>query len=249
MTSPLTAPRGRGIPTPDAAHRGIESRPGGSTPIARPEHQSERRSPLTNLLPEPTTVAAGFDRITVDNPTIASGDSAWINIADISIADTIGEECGLFKVHVSMLSADVDGAGISGASDPVSWGTSKGIGAMIVIGDQSLPVSPDDGWKSMPAPFPGIELDSGLFRSIYRSRGIILAVPFPPGSLSDSIPVPGGAAPAWSPNAWRFKRRDRLRAALVVRGSQINGQTGNLYGYCSLQFHLSLARPTREFDE
>lgn len=227
LTPGLTTTGGEGIARP------VVTGPGSLAPLPRPDEpiaaaRYGMRSPLTDLLPVFRPVHGWFSSIAVAAPQIQTGHSAWYGLQRIQVTTDNDQELQINGVEAEMLPTDPDGAG--GASSPLAWGTTAGIGAALVIGI-GLPIQFGE-WSSAPTLVPGIET-TGDFANTPLARGssILWFASFPTGKYTDATPNKWKTIKSWGAFTARVTQGQTLDVALVVRRSQIHNLTGNVYGY------------------
>ncbi|GMV73011.1 MAG: hypothetical protein DYG93_11230 [Leptolyngbya sp. PLA2] len=176
----------------------------------------------------------GFTAIAVSNPTI--GASAWFKFQSlrVGIDGELAQPSAVSWIGVEML--PTDNAGSAG----IAWGDARGHGAAIVIG-RNLP-GPFQEWYSYPSNVVGVET-SGVSLLLGRSTlESLFVTTFPTGKYNDAAPNKG-APVRYFPHPARLRRGDSLDMCLVVRGSQINGQTGTLTGGVIVQVAVAPPYP------
>lgn len=219
-----------GAPT---IRRPVVTGPGTLAPIPRPDEplppwRSGLRSPFTDLLPVFRPVHGWFQSIAVAAPQIATGQSAWYGLQSVAVTLDNDQELQLNGVEAEVLPCDVDGAG--GATSPIAWGTSAGIGAALVVGID-LPVQ-FGAWTSAPSMVPGVETTGDYANTpAARGSGVLWYTSLPTGKYTDTVPNKWKTVKSWGAFTARVTQGRRLDIALVVRRSAIHNITGNLYGY------------------
>lgn len=189
----------------------------------------------------------GFTKITVANPTIAAGSSAWFKFASVRIPQDLGQLVGLVGFDIQLLPTDNAGQGDEGDGGltALTWGTGRGHGAAVVIG-ANLPGAYQT-WSNGPANILGVETSGQGILSGRLGNRYIATLTFPPGKLNDTIPAKLYKERSFKPYIYRFSPSDTCDIALVVRRTLITGLTKTLFGGCVVTLDFGLTRDRASF--
>lgn len=205
------------------------------------------RSDFAERLAGYQLLQGGFTVIPVAGVTVPAGMSAVYGLGVVNITDDTAQELQFANIKATLHSTDPDahGAG-TGASSPIDWGTDSGLGAAIVVGER-LGLT-QNAWSVRPAGIPGIEADS-LVTS--PASPYLWTLHFPPGKwggTSSAAATRLVVTHALVPFSRRLVKGTTLELGLLVRGSQINGATGNLCGFAHVEVFAGQTRTTRALD-
>lgn len=223
---------------------------GSATPTEKQPAPWRSRSRFVDELPQFVVMRGYFASISVAAPTINTGEAAWFGLRRIIAGRDIAQEFSLTGVAMTLLPTDSAGGGLTGYTSPLAWGDTRGITAAMVVG-KSLPIKEQD-WTSAVAYLPGINFGlatqsaaSKLSSASIREYDVEQS--FPTGTFRDTAPNKPPLRWSFAPHVKRFRRGEALDIALVVRGDQINGQTGTLAGYASVAVTLGLSNSEADF--
>lgn len=204
----------------------------GPTRIDPPSPGAQKRnspSLLTDQFPGFKSLPFGFTQIAVANPAIAVGASAWIGLGRWTVGGTapfdIQQEVGIYGITLELGPTD----NVSAAD--ISWGTTLGLGGAIVVGT-NLPFGAVGAVSASTAFIPGVEATGNGALLAQRQSAYLFDTGFASGKFTDGTPNKAWLRITYAPYIFRVNRGTTIDAALVIRGSQINGQTGNINGLC-----------------
>lgn len=218
-------------PIPALARQGVISTgsDGGQVAAAR-----KRLAPV-NLAPTLRPEPAYFHRVPVNAPVIPAGLAAVYGIRRVRPSANM---LGIALLHISaeLLPSDSTAAGPGGGvGDMIAWGDAKGITAKIIVG-KSLAFMDEGAWTAAPLDLPGIDLANAgadprtWIPPIPRPQQYFAVFGFPGGSFGDADILRDIRDKPLAASASRISQGETLDVALVVKGDQITGQTGALYG-------------------
>jgi len=194
------------------------------------------RSPLADILPTFETLAGWFRAIEVDAPSIPTGNFAWFGLSRTIIHATNDQEIWLAGITAELMPPDVDGAAGGSA---LAWGESTGLGAALVVG-ANLPIQLGQ-WTASPATVAG--LGDSAINTVGTQCRPLWSTTFPTGKMTDSTPNKWHIAKNFAPLVYRFAAGSSLDIALVVNRVPIDGETGTIYGYASVQANVGQTEP------
>lgn len=180
------------------------------------------RSWLQNAVPEPVVFQGSFSHISVPASWTADGQSAWYPLILHRFDDNYRNGLGLFQVSWDLYAPDVNG---TLGTNPLAWGTAYGAAARIVLAKNPA-ISAAGVWTPHPALVAGVE-DGTNHENI---TGVyVYDVSFPTGRITDSTPTRDRGSIHFGWNAVRFGPGDLFVAALVIRGTVIEGSSGTKF--------------------
>ena len=207
-------------------------------------------SPLTDLLPAFVAVRAYFHSIEVAAGLTLAAGAAWYKLASLSPRN-IGQEFSLSGAAATMLPTDSAGGALTGFSNPLAWGDTRGMSAAIVVG-RNLPGDVGE-WQGFPAFVPGVDFGeaspaTASLRSVVAQNQPDYAIvqSFPTGTFRDTAPNKPPLRWAFAPHTLRVRDGETLDVSLVVRRAQVHnlGGAGQLVGLADFALTLGLTENT-----
>ncbi len=216
----------------------IEYRAGeGARPAPRRNRERNAASVLTDQFPGFKSLPCGFTQISIVNPTITAGESAWLGLGRWKVQGDgpfdPKQEIGIYAVTLELGPTD------NASAADISWGTTLGLGGAIVIGT-NLPFGTVGGVSSSPAYVPGVEASGQGILLSQRHSPYIFSTGFPSGKLTDTVPAKTWLRVSFAPYIYRVARGTTIDVALVIRRAQITGQTGNINGLARVAIDVGL---------
>lgn len=223
---------------------------GGIVPSESQPQQRRGRSRFVDELPQFVIMRGYFAQISVNAPTINPGEAAWFGLRRVIAGRDVAQEFSLCGVAMTLLPTDSAGGALTGYTNPLAWGDTRGITAAIVVG-KNLPIKEED-WTSAVAYLPGIDFglaSQGAASKLSANplREYDVEQSFPTGTFRDTAPNKPPLRWSFAPHVKRFRRGEALDIALVVRGDQINAKNGTLAGYASVAVTLGLSQSEADF--
>jgi hypothetical protein len=204
---------------------------------------------IQSLRPQGLVVASYFDRITVPaGLTITAGQSAWYGLLQLRSDESgpVGDEFSVDQARIELGPTDPSGMGHSSEAAPLTWGTTLGLRAAIIIGI-GLDWVRFNAWSSGAVQAPGIE-DAHTLNGQNPARYLVRQG-FPPGKINDTIPAKIPYSHPLGVGVARVQRNQTLTVALVLRRDTVNNLAAQktLCGYGLVQLNVQPNTPDPGF--
>jgi hypothetical protein len=176
--------------------------------------------------------------------TIPSGLSAWYGLNRIRVDADTAQDVLVASIQAELMSTDPDATGANtGAASPNDWGTAQGQGAAIVVGID-LPIELNE-WTAAAYYGPDVEAGGNDLVSQRMLSPYMWTLGFPPGKWGASTLERIVVTRSFVPFVQRVTKGSSIDIALVVRGSQISGITGQICGLAKVDVCLGQTIHTR----